>query len=87
MMNFLITSSMKSTKVLSDFILSVCISNLLLIPGMPVYFLEHDGHKILMGLFNKNMKDLQVMYYTFINIWILTFEERFIKYAADPKVC
>ena len=86
MMNFLITNSFKTTRVLSDFILSVCISNLLLIPGMPAYFLEHDGHKIISSLFNKNTKDLQIMYYTFINIWILTFEEKFVKYVADPKV-
>ena len=86
MMNFLITNSLKSSKTLSDFIVSVCISNLLLIPSIPNYFLEHDGYVVIMNLFDKNSKDLQVMYYTFLSVWILSYEEKFIRYIADPKV-
>ncbi len=86
MMNFLITNSLKSSKTLSDFIVSVCISNLLLIPGIPNYFLDHDGYVVIMHLFDKNSKDLQVMYYTFLSVWILSYEEKFIKFMAEPKV-
>ena len=86
MLNFLITNSLKSNKSLSDYIIAVCLSHLLLIPTIATYFLSLDGMMVLREIIERNSKDLQITYYTFLCLWILSFEESFKKYAADPKV-
>ncbi len=86
MLNFLITNSLKSNKSLSDYIISVCLSHLLLVPGVAAAFLSLDGMMVLREILERNAKDLQVTYYTFLCLWVLSFEESFKRYAADPKV-
>jgi len=57
--NFLITSYVKEKQgVTSDYVSAVTLTNLLLIPGMPVYFLEHQGTLVIDQLIKKNSQDL-----------------------------
>jgi hypothetical protein len=86
MLNFLITNSLKSNKSLSDYIIAVCLSHLLLVPGIATAFLSLDGMMVLREILERNTKDLQVTYYTFLCLWVLSFEDSFKRYAADPKV-
>ena len=58
MLNYLITNSLKQSKALSDYILSVCLSYLMLIPDISTYFLSHDGVLIIKELLERNSKDL-----------------------------
>lgn len=87
LVKLLINDSMKgSTKVISDYIILVCFSHLLLVPKIINSFLHLDGLTALRSILEANSKDLQVTYYIFICYWILSFDEAFRKYAADPKV-
>jgi len=88
MIKLLINESMKgATKVISDYIILVCFSHLLLVPKITNYFLQLDGLTALRSILEANAKDLQVTFYVFICYWILSFDEAFRKYAIDPKVC
>lgn len=87
MIKLLINESMKgATKVISDYIILVCFSHLLLVPKIINYFLQLDGLTALRSILEANSKDLQVTFYAFICYWILSFDESFRKYAIDPKV-
>ena len=85
LVNFLISHSIKNTKIVSDYIMAVSLTHLLLVPTIPDFFMNHQGNLILKELFDKNSKDLQIMYYTLLNIWILSFEDDFVKFVEDPK--
>lgn len=85
LVSFLIGNSIKNTKIVSDYIMAVSLTHLLLIPTIKDFFINHKGNLILKELFEKNSKDLQIMYYTLLNIWILSFEPKFIKFVEDPK--
>ena len=87
MVKLLINESMKgNTKVISDYIILVCFSHLLLIPKIINYFLQFDGLTALRSILELNFKDLQITFYVFICYWILSYDEAFKKYAIDPKV-
>lgn len=87
MIKLLINEAMKgATKVISDYIILVCFSHLLLVPKMINYFLQLDGLTALRSILELNSKDLQITFYVFICYWILSFDEAFKKYATDPKV-
>lgn len=87
MVKLLINESMRgATKVISDYIILVCLSQLLLIPKVVAYFLQLDGLYALRSILEQNSKDLQITFYSFICYWILSFDEAFKKYAIDPKV-
>jgi hypothetical protein len=87
MIKLLINESMKgATKVISDYIILVCFSHLLLVPKITQHFLQLDGLTALRSILEANAKDLQVTFYAFICYWILSFDEAFRRYAIDPKV-
>ena len=86
MVKHLIQISLKSSAALSDYIIAVCLAQLLLIPNLPNYFLSLDGMMILRDIVDRNSKDLQVTYYAFLALWELSFEEPFKKHATDPRV-
>lgn len=41
--DYIISNTLKSTRNLSDFTICTCLSKLLLVPGMSVYFVENSG--------------------------------------------
>lgn len=87
MIKYLIGEAMKgATKVISDYIILVCFSHLLLIPTMINNFLQRDGLTALRCILEQNSKDLQIAFYVFICYWILSFDNAFKKFAIDPKV-
>lgn len=85
MISYLITSANKPKKTISDYMTVVCFSNLLIVPSMPSYFLSLNGFDVLSDILERNSKDLQIAYYTFLNYWILSYEEAFKPIATDPK--
>lgn len=42
-LDFIIASGLKSTKILSDYAVCVCLSRMLLVPGMTKYFISRSG--------------------------------------------
>lgn len=87
MIKHLINEAMKgANKIISDYIILVCFSHLLLVPNMISSFLQRDGLGALRYILEQNSKDLQITFYVFICYWILSFDEAFKKYATDPKV-
>ena len=63
MIKLLINESMKgATKVISDYIILVCFSHLLLVPKIINYFLQLDGLTALRSILEANSKDLQVTF-------------------------
>lgn len=87
MVKLLINESMKgATKVISDYIILVCFSHLLLVPKLITYFLQLDGLTALRAILEANSKDLQVTFYAFLCYWVLSFDDAFRRYAVDPKV-
>ena len=86
MVKHLINEAMKgATKIISDYIILVCFSHLLLVPQMVATFLQMDGLSALRTILEANAKDLQITFYVFINYWILSYDVAFKKYAIDPK--
>ena len=65
--------------------MTVALSNLLLVPEVSDYFLDRNGLLVIKNLFKNNQNDLQIMYYTLLMVWILSFEDKFIKAVEDPK--
>lgn len=85
--NFLVSTSLKAHKNLSDYLVVVCLSHVLLVPGMTKYFgKELGGTRILKQILNNHSNDLQIMYYTFLDIWIMSFEPSSQKDFADPTL-
>lgn len=63
--NFLVSSGLKTQKGLSDYLMVVCLSHVLLVPGMSQYFIKISGMQLLKEVLKKCANDLQVMYYAF----------------------
>jgi len=56
----------KNSKGLSDYLIMVCLSHVLLVPEMGRYFLKDlDGMRVLKDVLSRNSNDLQIMYYSF----------------------
>lgn len=47
--------------------------------------MTNRGSIVLKNLYKNNSKDLQIMYYSLILTWILSYSEIFVKFAEDPK--
>ena len=84
-MTFLINNLIKGSKEVSDYILTVSLSSILLIPEMPSFFLNKNGLLVIKNLFKNNQNDLQVIYYTLLSVWILSFEQQFVQLVEEPK--
>lgn len=85
MINYLITGHFKSKRMMSDYVTVMCFTNLLMVNGMPHYFLSLNGFEVLQDILERNSKDLQISYYTLLCFWMLSFEEEFKSIACDPK--
>lgn len=83
-LNYIVSSSLKSGKKLSDYMLVVCLSHVLLVPGMTKYFLTINGMKLLKDILDKHSNDLQIMYYSFLLLWIMSFENVSQSHFSDP---
>ena len=83
--NTVITAS-KSSKNFSDYLIMVCLSHVLLVPGMSKYFLQElDGMRVIKDILTQHSNDLQIMYYSFLVLWILSFEEESQRAFSNPS--
>lgn len=58
-----------------DYITVVCLSHLLLVPGCTRVFLDAEGHKHLKDILARHGNNLQIVYYTFLCLWSISFED------------
>lgn len=58
----------------------------MLVPGITSYFLSRSGLILLNDILARNTTDLQVMYYGFLCLWILTFEHTTCKKFSEPRI-
>jgi len=74
--------------VTADYIAVVCLTHLLLVPGMTKVFLDIDGHKNLKDILARHGNSLQLVYYTFLCLWSISFEDISEKYfcSADWNI-
>lgn len=50
-------------------------------------FIKNGGVELLIENLSRNSSDLQVVYYTFLNVWLISFvEEAYLTYFAVPKL-
>lgn len=61
--------------VTADYITVVCLSHLLLVPGMTKIFLEIDGHRNLKDILSRHVNNLQLVYFSFLCLWSISFED------------
>jgi len=53
---------------------------------MSNYFLENGGKEIFRSIFDKYSTELHIMYYTFLVLWILSFDDHCQSFFEDPKL-
>jgi len=61
-------------------------SNLLLIPKKPIEFIEHGGLDLIRVILERSENKIKTNYYGLLCYWILSYEEKFVTYAALPSV-
>lgn len=86
LLHFLINNPDRASPKLSDYINVVCLSGLLLIPGISDLFLLLNGVNKLTSILKAHSKDLQTTYYCLLCFWQLSYENLFQKQVASPKV-
>jgi hypothetical protein len=60
--------------------------NLIKHEDMGQIFIKNGGVELLIDSLSKNSNDLQIIYYTFLNIWLISFlDEAYSSYLAVPK--
>lgn len=84
--DYICASGLRTSKSLSDYVIFVCLSKLMLVPGITTYFLSRSGLILLNDILARNTTDLQVMYYGFLCLWILTFEHATCKKFSEPRI-
>lgn len=82
---YLITSVVDNKKLFSEYVTAYACAHLLIVPGMTAHFINANGLKVLLDILDISSKDLQTAYFTLISLWILSYEETFKKFVADPK--
>jgi hypothetical protein len=73
-------------KSISDLVLMFAFSNLLLIPKKPIEFIEHGGLDMTREILERSENKIKTNYYGLLCYWILSYEEKFVSYAALPSV-
>lgn len=73
-------------KRISDLVLMFAFSNLLLIPKKPIEFIEHGGLDMIRMILERSENKIKTNYYGLLCYWILSYEEKFVSYAALPSV-
>jgi len=68
----------------SDLVVVVSFSNLLLVPEMTKYFFLEGGHNRLKDILHAHPCNLQIMYYSFLTLWVLSFDEESQDRFSDP---
>ncbi|CAM6002300.1 unnamed protein product [Sphagnum balticum] len=62
------------------------IVNIIKHEDMGQVFIKNGGVELLIESLNRNSNDLQTTYYTFLNIWLISFlEEAYSTYLSVPK--
>ena len=62
----------KKPKV-SDFCLMNSFVHLIKHEALGMIFMQNGGVELIIDNLNKNSTDLQITYYTFLNVWLLSF--------------
>lgn len=68
-----------------DYIAVVCLTHLLLVPGMTRVFLDIDGHRNLKDILARHGNNLQIVYYTFLCLWSMSFEDISQSYYCNAE--
>lgn len=71
---------------ISDLVVLFAFSNLLLVPKKPVEFIEQGGLDQLRLILERSESKIKTNYYGLLCYWILSYEEKFVTYAATPSV-
>jgi hypothetical protein len=70
----------------SDLVVVVSFSTLLLVPEMTKYFYLEGGHNRVKDILQAHTCNLQIMYYSFLTLWVLSFDEESEERFSDPAV-
>lgn len=85
LLKLLISNSLKSQTLFSGFIILVSLSYLLLCETTCDYFLMFEGSEIIFKLIQSLYEHPQIVYYGLLNIYLLSFQSKFIGYIYSNK--
>eukprot|EP01017_Pseudomicrothorax_dubius_P029279 TRINITY_DN3543_c0_g1_i3.p1 TRINITY_DN3543_c0_g1~~TRINITY_DN3543_c0_g1_i3.p1 ORF type:complete len:449 (+),score=100.02 TRINITY_DN3543_c0_g1_i3:117-1463(+) len=84
LVNYLAKEDSAGRRKIHDHSLVLCLANLLRRDDLSLSFLKNGGIVVLLSVIKRNLYDVQVMYYTCLNFWLLSYYKESAKYFAGP---